>query len=89
MLLRRDDPHALAAKYLFALSKCQRNKHDKKLCARLRALAVIAREIAYRRDVVVSESDFAVICSHRKLAVEAYKEAERAKAFDQYILEEM
>ena len=89
MLIKRDDPYALGAKLLLALSKCQKNKHDKKLCARLHALGVVARDLAFRRDVVVTEADFAAIRDYRNQAVEAYKTAEKAKAYDSAILEEM
>lgn len=87
MLIKRDDPYALAAKLLFALSKCQRNKHDKKLCAKLNALAVVARDLAFRRDVVVTETDFATLRDYKKQASEGYQKA--AKAYDAAILEEM
>lgn len=87
MLIKRDDPYALAAKYLFALSKCQKNKHDKKLCARLHKLGVIARDLAYRRDVVVTEADFAVIREHKLAAVAAYPQ--KTKDYDGLVLDEM
>ncbi len=87
MLIKRDNPYALAAKYLFALSKCKKNKSDPKLCKRLHKLGVVARDLAYQRDVVVSEDDFAVIRQHRMTAVAAYPK--KTKDYDGLILDEM
>jgi hypothetical protein len=87
MLIARDNPYALAAKYLFALSKCDRNKHDKPLCVRLRKLAIAARDLAYQRDVVLTETDFKTICEHRAQAVGGYKRIQ--KAYDSAVLDEL
>jgi hypothetical protein len=55
MLLRKEDPYALAAKLLLAFSKCERNKHDRRLCANFRRLGCLARELAFRCEVLVTE----------------------------------
>lgn len=84
--MKKNDPYVLTAKLLFALSLCKRNKSDKELCARLHKLGCVARDLAFQRDVEVSEVDFAAIRDYRAQAREGYKKAR--KAYDSATLPE-